>query len=327
MLRSEAIDRAREFDLIQKHNHVTKVEELIDKNFVNYLETILETAKDSQSAQDLAAAWNSKPTSIDKSKCIRSLFAQKIKDYEKESEKYRSTFDEEALDEFMFDENAFKGFLTKECPVIMHSFYARSEELREWQISYAKTASSDLLGIFSNLVQFINEYATSYIEADYSQYSESEEFNFDQIEDENFGIVGVIGMGIKSFVTYYLHPNIFPKRGKMDLFGLYFLTDGSFFNLPTKTSEFIMVNDKAHSNEGVYKIDQNYWYPYGLFSAYAMKLYRKISEYCEKQGAPLDPHYRYVYVNTFLEGIAHCHKEDIQTLTKSSNPKYATSHI
>ena len=327
MLRSEAIDKAREFELIQKSGHITQVEDLIAKNFVSYFETILESAKESKGAQDLAAAWNSKSVSKDKSKSIRSFFSQKIEEYEKEAEKYRSTFHESTLDEFMFDENAFKSFLTKECPVIMHSFYAKTEELREWQISYAQTASSELLAIFNNLTQFVNDYAHSYDEVPYSQYTEADEFSFDQIEDENFGIVGVIGMGIKSFVTYYLHPNIFPKRGKMDLFGLYFLTDRAYFHLPTKTSEFIMVNDKTHGSEGVYKIDQNYWYPYGLFATYAMKLYRKIADYCEKQGAPLDPHYRYVYVNAFLEGVAHHHKADIQTLTRSSNPQYAMSHF
>lgn len=327
MYRSEAIDKAREFELIHRSEHIVKVEELIDKNFNSYFEMVLRTAKDAITPDDLAAAWNKTETAPDKGKAIRALFSKRIEEYRKEAEKYRNAFDEENLEGFMFDENAFKEYLTRECPVITHSFYAKAEELKEWQIAYATSSSVELLEIFNNLIQFSNDYAASFNESEYSQYQRAEEFGFDKIEDENYGIVGVIGMGIKAITIYHLFPNIFPKRGKLDLFGMYFLTDRSHFRLPTKTSEFIMVNDKANGKEGVYKVDQNYWYPYGLFTAYAMKLYCKIASYCEKQGSPLDPHYRYVYVNTFLEGISRHYKEDIQTLTRSSNPQYPASYF
>ncbi len=50
-----------------------------------------------------------------------------------------------------------------------------------------------------------------------------------------------------------------------------------------------------------------------------MKLYRMIAERCEALGVPIDPHYRYVYVNTYLGNISACHAADIQTLTQSSS--------
>lgn len=322
----------KEYELIQKAEHIAQVEELIERNCINCFEIVLDTSADTKSGEDLANLWNTKFSRLpdrkkDRSGAIRSFFAKKIEEYEKEAEKYRSAFNEDVFDGFMHDENAFKGYLTKECPVITHSFHARAEELREWQILYAKTPSLELFSIFNNLIQFANEYADSYDESVYKQYANSEDFGFDEIEDECYGILGVIGMGIKATTIYHLYPNIFPRRGKLDLFGLYFLTDRCDFRLPTKTSEFIMVNDKAHGSEGTYKVDHNYWYPYELFAAYAMKIYRRIADYCEIQGTPLDPHYRYVYINAFLEGIAHRHKADIQTLTRSSNPQYAMSQF
>lgn len=324
MYRSEA--SKREFKLISQNEHVARVTELIEKNFDSYFQALIKKYRDNDSLEKLKTRWSKNPALKTNTELVRELFAQAIENYEKEAEKYREAFDTKNLEEYRYDENAFKGYLTKGCPVITHSFYSRAEELSEWRKLFAMTPSTDLLDIFENLMEFSNEYVENYEEVEYKEYSTPDEFNFDEVEEDDYKITGVIGMGIKAVTLYHLHSNIFPRRGKMDLFGMYFLTSKSSFNLPTKTSEFIIINDKAVGKEGVYKVDHNYWYPYGLFTSYAMQLYKLIVGQCKNLAVLLDPKYRYVYVNTYLENISDCHAEDIQTLTRSS-ADYAASRF
>lgn len=318
MYRTEASETGREFKIISQSAHIAKVKELIEKNFDTCFKSFIESYRSSDSMEKLRAKWGRNMTLKSDAECIKELFAQIILEYEKEAEKYRDAFDQETIEEFHFDENAFKGYLIQKCPVITHSFHSKAEELAEWKKFFAMTPSVDLLDTFDNLITFSSEYIDDYDELEYQDYTNSDEFGFDEVEEEDYGITGVIGMGIKAITLYHLHPAIFPRRGKPDLFGMYFLTDKSFFRLPTKSSEFIMVNDKANGPEGVYKVDQNYWYPYGLFTSYAMYLYHMICDRCKQLGVSLDPHYRYVYVNAYLENIFDQHAEDVRTLTRSS---------
>ncbi|GAB4381664.1 MAG: hypothetical protein Kow00121_40740 [Elainellaceae cyanobacterium] len=319
MYRSEATETSKEFELIYRPEHIEKIEELIEKNFDIYFRKLLDSAKENDSLEKLKSKWGKRFSQKSDAEIIKTLFAQQIDEYEKEAESYRKMFKSERFEEYRYEENNFKKYLIAGSPVIKNSYHSRAEELSEWQKSFAKTSSVDLLDIFQNLIEFATDYSGSYEEDRYENYSSADDFDFDEIEEENYGILGVVGMGIKAVTLYHLYPQIFPRRGKLDLFGMYFLTDKAFLRLPTKTSEFIMVNDKANGKEGIYKVDQNYWYPYGLFAAYAMKLYRMIARRSEELGAPLDQRYRYVYVNTYLENICACHASDIQTLTQSSS--------
>jgi len=75
-----------------------------------------------------------------------------------------------------------------------------------------------------------------------------------------------------------------------------------------------MVNDLHEIKEHNYKMDQNYWYPYPVFSLYAIRLYRKIKAACESMGLQLDDNYRYVYVETFLNLICDTNQDYINTM-------------
>lgn len=306
----------KEFLLISEAVHIDKIIKLIGNNFDNHFAFIINNYR------------NNNPCKSDYD-CIKKLFAQRIQEFEKESESYKDVFNRRTLELIVSSDTTrinirtqnFKTELTRKCPVIKHTYSSRAKELEEWRILFAKADSKVVFEIFKNLIDFADEYSKNYDELEYEKYITANEFGFDEIEEADYTIAGVIGMGIKSASIYHLYPYIFPKRGKLDLFGMYFLTgqDRSFFDFPTKTSEFIMINDEATGQKGTYRVDQNYWYPYGLFTSYTMKIYRMIIQKCEQLNLVLDPHYRYVYVNTYLEKICEHYNENLKTLTKSSD--------
>lgn len=221
MYRSEASDPGREFVIINKPEHIAKVENLIEKNFDSYFHQLLENARNSDSIERLRARWGRNPQAKSDAEIIKAWFSQQIDEYEKEAESYREIFNLEIFEEYHQVENEFKAILTRQCPVIRYSFNSRAEELTDWRKLFAITSSVDLLDIFDNLINFATWYAESSDEEEYQKYSEPHEFGFDEIEEEDYKIVGVVGMGIKAVTLYHLDPSIFPRRGKMDLFGLY----------------------------------------------------------------------------------------------------------
>lgn len=306
----------KEFLLIYDAEHITKILKLIEDNFNHHFKLIINNYRSNNSCKN----------DYD---CIKKLFAERIQEFEKVANNYQDVFNRKYL-EFILNSDQtrinvrtqnFKTELTRKCPVIKYPYNSRVKELEDWRILFAKADPKEVFEIFKNLIDFADDYSKNYDELEYEKYITADDFGFDEIEEEDYTIAGVIGMGIKSASIYHLYPHIFPKRGKLDLFGMYFLTgqDKSFFDFPTKTSEFIMINDEATGQKGTYRVDQNYWYPYGLFTSYTMKIYRMIVEMCKEISVALDPHYRYVYVNTYLEKICEHYDENLKTLTKSSD--------
>lgn len=69
-----------------------------------------------------------------------------------------------------------------------------------------------------------------------------------------------------------------------------------------------MIDNKKVSTQ------QNYYYPYKLFHYYAFETYKLLKEKAESLGAYIDPDYRYVIVDAFLQFIADTHKNAIEEL-------------
>ena len=59
---------------------------------------------------------------------------------------------------------------------------------------------------------------------------------------------------------------------------------------------------------------QNYFYPYGLFSYYAYVVYMLLKNKADELGAFIDEGYRYVIVDAFLSFISEQHSEGINML-------------
>jgi hypothetical protein len=200
-------------------------------------------------------------------------------------------------------------------PVIANTLRQRRAELKEWQYHFRTARAKDLLEVFSNVLDFVAEWSEAHPVDRYAELNEVYGFGLHPLDDdETMYIVNVIGMGIKSIVLYHLDPQRLPPRGRYALYGLYFLSDRDHFNLPSKSSEFLMINDIVPASDGSIIMDQNYWYPYGLFSLYALRVFRWIDQRASNAGFALDPTLRYVYGERFFEAVCAQHSDDLKTM-------------
>jgi len=313
VIRSIVAKDATEFDHIRESAHVAQVYEMIRKNFDTYYDSWINKSEASLPLKELGEKFRIKPTKRDNKCVLQKLFAAMIEDYQSERTKYDKFLDREALQEYQDDDpTLFKQNLSKHCPVMYRCVHSHRPEMVEWQMKFKDTPSQDLLDIFVNLVTFADDYEENRELTKFKLYDDCKEFGFEPLEeDENYAVQGVIGMGIKSEVLYHLYPNLFPKRGRLDVYGLYFLSEMKDFGLQGKCSEFLMINDTREVHSKNYKMDHNYWYPYGLFSLYAIRLTRLIAQKSKAMGVSLDDNYRFVYAAAYL---AHVCKENSESM-------------
>jgi hypothetical protein len=248
-------------------------------------------------------------------KVLARVFGKSIEEYEKEAPKYRQVFDPDALDEFRDDPNAFKQALARDVPVIANTLRQRRPELRDWQRDFRMARANDLLEVFSNVLDFTEDWRKAHPADRYEKFDKLEAFELDPLDsDETMLIENVVGMGIKSIVLHHLDPERLPPRGRNGLYGLFFLSGKDSFGLPSQSSEFLMINDINLASDGSMIMDHNYWYPYGLFSLYSLRIYKWIDAQAAKAYFKLDRSVRYVYVERFLESVCAQHTADLKTM-------------
>ena len=200
-------------------------------------------------------------------------------------------------------------------PVIANTLRQRRAELKEWQIHFRATRPKDLLEVYSNVLEFAADWQDANPRDVYETLNEPSAFGLDPLDDDmSMKIEKVMGVGTKSIVLYHLDPERLPARNRNGLYSLYFLSGRSPFGLPTESSEFIMVNDVARASDGSIIMDQNYWYPYGLFSLYALRIFKWIAKRASTAGFTLDSSVRYVYVERFFEAVCDQHEGDLHTM-------------
>lgn len=317
MQRSRMDIEPNEFVLIKDDAHIKKVYSLIETNFTRYFDSFLEEAQRYSAVDRLAEKFGKTKTNKNKGAGLSAMFDEAIEDYEKQCQKYRDFFNKKAMKEYIsLDPKVFKTALSKDCPIIQRSLNTKSEVMVDWQAAFRRCPGEELLDVMNNIVKFAEKYKKKYDNDKYSKYDHWKDFSFEIFEEEGYGIGGVIGGGIKATILYYLHPDIFPSR---EIFPLYFLTDTNHFNLPSRTSEFIMLNDHVYQKKDKnLAVAHNYWYPYDLSTFYDLRLYRLMKKKCEDLNLVLDDGYRYVYMDRYYRHINKLHEEDIQTLTGSN---------
>ena len=267
-----------EYDLIRQPDHIAEVWSAIDASLPQYWDSFVESVVPPDPAAQLATKFktSSKKVPGEVGRILAHLFEKAVHDYEKEAQKYRRFFDLEALDEYHDDPNAFKQALARDVPIIAKTLRNRRTELKEWQKSFRMARAKDLLAVFESVLDFIAEWREAHPIDQYIQQafeSEPSGFGLDPLDDdETMSIANVVGMGIKSIVLFHLDPARLPPRGRYGLYGLYFLSKMQDFGLPSRSSEFLMVNDINPSPDGSIVMDHNYWYPYGLFSLYSLRV-------------------------------------------------------
>jgi len=254
MIRSKSQDLG-EYDLIRTPKHVARVWAEIEKSLPTYWSHLVQTERQHHT-ESLFAEKCGKELPAEAT-VVGPVFIKALADYEKEAEKYRHWFESETLAEFHDDPNAFKQMLSRDVPIIANTLRQRRDELKEWQMHFHDTKSKDLLEVFSNVIDFVDEWTNEHPSEEYADLDDPVAFGLDPLDDDKTMVISsVIGMGIKSIVLYHLDPSRFPARGQNALYGMYFLSGRSDFRLPSKTSEFLMIDD-IHKKSGCKYLNLN----------------------------------------------------------------------
>lgn len=323
MLRSNINNPTKsDFNKVKFPEHIEEVWKLIEKNIPIYFEKMI--AEDDEFAKLKAnTSFNVHSSIPDKRKQLSEIFGNGIEKYEKLSKKYHIFFSEESMNEFEDEDEPkdFKKKLSIEIPIIQKSLQSKFEAMKEWQQKFAWSKASDIYAIFFNLIDFMNEYVDQISPYDFGKINEISDLEKLVVlnEDDDYNVPGVVGMGIKSSVMFYLNPQYFLGANKNTLYGFYFLSDCEHFRLPSATSEFIMINDMKEESNRRHNInmliDQNYWYPYDLFTLYSLRTYRELKKMCAKYKYNLDDEKRFIHVNSFMSGIWDLKFDVIKTMT------------
>ena len=178
-----------------------------------------------------------------------------------------------------------------------------------YRYEFSIAAPDNLLSVVSNLSRFAKEYMEEFYNEE--NYDEPiyyyDDLELGDIDTEDYTAYGVIGGGIKSHMLYKVQPSAFPNRSRNALWALWYLSGKKTFGCEMD-SEFLMIDvDKSITQ-------QNYFYPYELFSYYAFHIYALLKEKAEELGVYIDPGYRYVAVDRFLDFIAKEHDDEISFL-------------
>ena len=303
-----------EYDLVREPDHIAKVWAAVERALPEYWDQFVKNGRQETPAARLAAKFGG--DAIQKEAAVMArVFEKVIESYEKEATKYRTFFDPDAMDEFYDDPNAFKHGLSRDVPVIANTLRQRHAELKKWQMYFGSARPNDLLGVFSAVLDFCVEWSKSHSTAQYDKYDSPNDFGLNPLDvDERMSMVNVVGMGIKSIMLFHLDPERLPPRGRYGLYGLYFLSGRDHFRLPSESSEFLMINDVHPASDGSLVMDQNYWYPYDVFSLYALRVYRWIEARAKTAGFVIDRRIRYVYVERLFNAVCDQHAADLKTM-------------
>lgn len=305
-------------DICYEPEHMNQVTEEIRKQFDHYFDLYLETEAGSRITAEkfleIAAALGSSKTPIkkatDKSKAFKNIIKEAIANYEKDRDSYLEIMDDEALEEHEEDPPNFKNTVLKNtCPIIRLTLQnKRAKELDKYRAEFRRSDPNELLTVVSNLSSFASEYAADFYDEDnYDSITSLEGLGLSPLDTEEYTVFGVIGGGIKSHFLYKANPAVFPNRGREAIWAFWYLTNKKNFNCE-QDSEFLMINLSKNNTQ------QNFFYPYELFSFYAFQIYKMLKEKAEKLDVYLDPGYRYVFVESYLSFVARLHSEEIDFL-------------
>ena len=314
MIRSYHDDNPEEFELIREPDHIANVSKKMKAEFAHYFDSLVAKAPASDMARQLGTRFKVVAAPTDVGGHIKKYFNAAVERFEKDRSPYVGLFQPAHMESYRENASTFRSRLVTKCPVIQKTIHSKREELHEWKRRFGSADSQELADIFANLIDFQSNYADSVDRRAYAKFDSIEEFEFSEVEDAEYSVEGVIGMGIKSAVLYHLEPALFPRRSRFDLYALYFLTGRETFGLPSESSEFLMVNDHVEVADQNLKVEHNYWYPYNLFSLFETRLFRWLKTECKRYDVALDPAYRYAYVAAFNDHICDAEDEFVQVM-------------
>jgi len=315
----------KEFDLIKNVNHIEMIFNKIKSRLSDYLSCYKEYISQDENTEMIKKLENADNTIIIKTKNKNpdNVFREKllvhikkvVNEFEKIKKAYDDFFDREKLEEYSFDISTFKSQLKKYCPVIRACCNSKSEIMKKWNADFKLSKPHDLYDVFNNIVTFGDEYNEVYKYEKYIKIDKWEDFGFDTLNEENHRLIGVIGTGIIATTLNALYPEMFPGHFRQGLYALYFLSEQKTFDMPSDTSEFIMVKDSDPFYRQSITLDHNFFFPYEVYSLYTLRIYRELDKFMKQWGVEFPQEYRYAITGDFYEFVCfNKHKEDIATL-------------
>lgn len=304
-------------DICYEQEHVEKVLDAIKKNFDSYFRRFLDSTggmgislEDIQNLQKkFGIEVKQKKKNNDLTNNFKTIIRESINDFEKDRADYEKIFRQNWLEDLDEDADVFKSkTLRNECPIIRKALAnRRAKELDKYLASFSQADADCLLRVVYNLCVFGDEYQDKYDPKTYEDVQTYKDLEMELLDTDDYTAYGVIGGGIKTHMLYKVHPAIFPNRSRSAIWALWYLTNKETFGCKTN-SEFLMID----LNKNI--VQQNYFYPYQLFAFYAFEIYKMLRDKATEYEAYIDPNYRYVIVDVFLEYIAMEHDSEISFL-------------
>jgi hypothetical protein len=304
-------------DVCYQEDHIEKVLSAIGSTFRAYFSSYLETRAGAEKSKDdfkkLAETFGGshipKMKEANASKNLSEVFQTAVDAYEKDQDKYLDLMHPDTLAEYADDPPSFKTRgLKNDCPIIRKTLNNRiARQLDKYRRSFNLADPNELLAVVTNVSQFAHRYVDSFDEARHVSAESPSDFVLDELEEDKYWFTGVIGGGIRSHFLHKFDPQVFPNRSQDALWALWYLTEKSPFDCH-EDSEFLMIR----VNESI--IAQNYFYPYDLFTFYALKIWQMLRAEYETRNVPYPATYRYVAVDSFLTYIARIHDGEIEEL-------------
>lgn len=295
----------KEFTLLVDQDHMECVWEVIQPRLEQYASEYLEGV----------SHFNGLFTPEDS---FSALLSEMIRKNDNIHDKYFEIFDMELMEEeYSEDTEGFKSVtLKKDCDVIRKSLQSKSEALKDWKKKFYGCKSQQLYDTFYNMMCFAVEYDEEMDEDTLSGVDSIEGIGLAQMSEDACYQSGVLGFGIVSNILNHMYPRIFPGNYKAGIYSLHFLTNkGKGVNMPSESSEFLMVKDDFYSKTGIIETEHNYYFPYETFGLYTLRIYRYLASRIETRFHKRFPtEYRYLLTNDFYNYVTLIHHADIATL-------------
>ena len=295
----------KEFELLVDQGHMEHVWSVMQPRLKQYADDYIE------GASHFGGGHNPR-------ECFSMLITEMIKKNEKIQDKYFRIFDMDLMEEeYPEDTEGFKSVtLKKDCEVIRHSLQSKSEALAEWKKKFFTCKSQQLYDTFYNMMCFGIEYNDSMNEKALSAVNTIDAIGLSQMSEDACYQSGVLGFGIVSNILNHMYPRVFPGNYKAGVYSLHFLTNaGKGVNMPSESSEFLMVKNDFYSKTGIIETEHNYYCPYETFGLYTLRIFRYLESRIESRLHKEFPvEYRYLLTNDFYDYVTSIHRADIATL-------------
>ncbi|MCO4294541.1 hypothetical protein NF867_16885 [Solitalea sp. MAHUQ-68] len=309
-------------EICYEQEHIDKVweemKQIIPEYFQRYIDTEGGHGIQDSEAEKLATKFGStsKPKNKPKEtkKILDRLIKEAIDDFNKERQPYLDILDLESLEEYKHDVNSFKNTILKnQIPIIRKTLQNKqAKELDKFRAAFNTAQPGHLFEVTSNIIKLANEWKNDWYDGkEFEKIDNCDDLGYYDLDEEGCTAFGVIGGGIKSEFIFKLFPEMYPSRSREAVWSLYYLSSKKKFGCK-EDSQFLMIN----ADEGT--TQQNYFYPYGLFAFYALRIFNKLKELYAKHGISLPIEYRFVAVDSFLSFVARTHQEEINVLKQNS---------